>query len=64
MTRDEIMSDLFKRLKLELWDGWSDAFRKAKAKGETDGYAAFLADAWMNYREDHMGDLLQHGGLT
>ena len=52
MNRDEIMSDLFKRLRLELWDGWSDAFRKAKAKGETDGYAAFLADAWMNHRDE------------
>jgi hypothetical protein len=56
--RDKIMGDIFKSLKLDLWDAWDDAFRKAKLKGETDGYAAFLADAWMNYRSDHTSELM------
>lgn len=58
------MGDIFKGLRMEVWDTWDDAFRKAKHKGETDGYAAFLADAWMDYRDVHMPVLLEHGRLT
>jgi len=57
--RDTIMSDLFKQLKLELWDSWDTAFHKAKGKGESDGYAVFLADAWMDFREHNRGELMR-----
>ncbi len=54
------MKQVFKDLRLSVWDCWDDAFRKAKLKGETDGYAMFLANAWIDYRERNLGDLLQH----
>ena len=55
--RDKVLKDLFSQLKLDLWDSWDAAFRKAKRKGETDGYAVFLADSWVDFRERNMAEL-------
>jgi hypothetical protein len=58
------MRDIYKSLGLSVWDSWGDVFRKAKQKGETEGYATFLANEWVDYRERNMGELLARPTLT